>query len=78
MMALWIIFLAFAIGFPFVAHAADEPLAVVDGVAITAEEVEKPLASQLSKLEEQIYDLKRQRLEALVKRRAVSSVFCLT
>jgi len=66
MMALWILFLAFAIGFPFVAHAADAPLAVVDGVAITSEEVDKPLASQLSKLEEQIYNLKLQRLEALI------------
>jgi len=38
----------------------------VDGVAITSEEVEKPLASQLSKLEEQIYNLKLQRLETLI------------
>ena len=66
MTALWVLLLAFAIGFPFASHAADEPLAVVDGVAITAEEVEKPLASQLSKLEEQIYNLKRQRLDAMI------------
>ena len=38
----------------------------MDGVAITSEEVEKPLAGQLSKLEEQIYNLKRQKLDALI------------
>jgi protein-disulfide isomerase len=46
--------------------AASEPLAEVDGVAITTEEVEKPLAPQVSKLEEQIYNLKRQRLDAII------------
>jgi len=71
-MAHWILFLAFAIGFPFVAHAVDEPLAVVDGVPITTEEVEKPLASQLSKLDEQIYDLKRQRLETLINEKLLA------
>ncbi len=55
-----------AVGLPAAAHAASEPLAEVDGIAITAEEVEKPLAPQLSKLEEQIYNLKRQRVEALI------------
>src|SRR5688572_11759977 len=46
--------------------ARADPLAEVDGVVITSEEVEKALAGQLSKLEEQIYNLKRQRLEALI------------
>ncbi len=78
MTALWTFLLLAGLGFPFTAHAADEPLAVVDGVAISSEEVEKGLAAQLSKLEEQIYNLKRQKLDALVERRAVSSVFCLT
>jgi len=66
MMALWILLLLAGLGFPFTAHAADEPLAVVDGVAIGSEEVEKSLAGQLSKLEEQIYNLKRQKLDALI------------
>lgn len=35
-------------------------------MAISSEEVENPLASQISKLEEQIYNLKRQRVEALI------------
>lgn len=65
-MALWILLLLFGLGISSVADAASAPLAEVDGVAITADEVEKPLASQLSKLEEQIYDLKRQRLDALI------------
>jgi len=78
MTVLWTLLLLAGVGAPFIAHAADEPLAVIDGVAISSEEVEKSLAGQLSKLEEQIYNLKRQRVEAMVKRRAVSSVFCLT
>ena len=78
MTALWILLLLVGLGVPFTVHAASEPLAVVDEVALGSEEVEKSLAGQLSKLEEQIYNLKRQKLDALVKRRAVSSVFCLT
>jgi protein-disulfide isomerase len=54
------------------AQAASEILAEVDGVAIAAEEVEKPLAAQLSKLEEQIYNLKLQRLEALINDRLLA------
>ena len=66
MITFWTLFLLLAFGFPLTLHAAGEPLAEVDGVAITSEEVEKALASQLSKLEEQIYNLKRQRVEALI------------
>src|SRR5947199_387433 len=58
MIAFWTLFVLLAFGFPITLHAAGEPLAEVDGVAITSEEVEKSLASQLSKLEEQIYNLK--------------------
>src|ERR1041385_8257798 len=63
-MIIFVLLLGF--GFPAIAHAASDPLADVDGVAITSEEVEKPLASQLSRLEEQIYNLKRQKLDALI------------
>ncbi len=52
--------------------AAGEPLAEVDGEAIAAEEVEKAIAAQLSKLEEQIYNLKRQKLEALIAERLLT------
>ena len=66
MIALGILLLLTGLSFAPKAQAASEILAEVDGVAITAEEVEKPLASQLSKLEEQIYNLKLRRLEALI------------
>ena len=66
MTSLWILLFLLAIGFPVAAHAADEPLAVVDGVVIGSEEVEKSLAGQLSKLQEQIYNLKRQKVDALI------------
>jgi len=46
-----------------------QPLAEVNDDSITAEDVEKPLAAQLSKLEEQIYNIKRQRVEALVRQK---------
>src|SRR5262249_23847883 len=46
--------------------ADNAPLAEVDGVAISQEEIEAPIAAQLSKLEEQIYNIKRQRLEAVI------------
>ena len=66
MKTLWVSLLLLGLGMSSAAQAASEPLAEVDGVAITSEEVEKPLASQLSKLEEQIYNLKRQKLDALI------------
>jgi len=72
MMALRILFIALAIGFPAAAQAAGEVLAEVDGVAITSEEVEKPLGPQLSKLEEQIYNLKRQRVDALINEKLLA------
>jgi len=50
MMGFWLALLLLGLNVAAPATAADEILAEVDGVAITAEEVEKPLASQLSKL----------------------------
>ena len=66
MTSFWISLLLLGFGITSMAEAASESLAEVDGIAITSEEVEKPLASQLSKLEEQIYNLKRQRLQSLI------------
>lgn len=43
-----------------------ESLATVDGQAITSEEIDKALGAQLSNLQEQIYKLKRQKLEELI------------
>src|SRR3989338_8812596 len=72
MIALWGITLLIALGLSFFAQAASEPIAEVDGVAITAEEVEKALAAQLTKLEEQIYNLKRQRIEGLINEKLLA------
>ena len=72
MMILWTLFLMIGLTSPLTLHAAGDTLAEVDGVAITSEEVEKLLASQLSKLEEQIYNLKRQRVEALINEKLLA------
>ena len=72
MTALSTILLLLALGFSATVHAAGDALAEVDGMAITSEEVEKVLASQLSKLEEQIYNLKRQRVEVLINEKLLA------
>jgi len=72
MTSFWISLLLLGFGITSMAEAASEPLAEVDDIAITSEEVEKPLASQLSKLEEQIYNLKRQRVEALINEKLLA------
>lgn len=64
--------LLLAVGLPVVAHAAGEVLAELDGVAITAEEVEKAIGAPLRKLEEQIYDLKRETVEAMIAERLLA------
>jgi protein-disulfide isomerase len=71
---LWTLVLLVALGLAGTAQtpAKGEPLAEVNGETITAEEVEKTIAGQLSKLEEQIYDLKRQKVEALIAERLLA------
>lgn len=49
-----------------------EPLAEVNGEAITAEELDHALGAKLAKLEEQIYDLKRRELENLIAHKLFS------
>jgi protein-disulfide isomerase len=73
MIARWTLVLFLAIGFPGTLYAAGDVLAEVDGIAITSEDVEKSLGAQLSKLEEQIYNLKRQRMEALINERLLAN-----
>ncbi|MGH7796933.1 MAG: thioredoxin domain-containing protein [Candidatus Binatia bacterium] len=72
MMAFAKLLLLVGLSLLWAAQAAGDTLAEVDGVAITSEEVEKPVASQLSKLEEQIYNLKRQRLETLINEKLLA------
>ncbi|MBI4200103.1 MAG: thioredoxin domain-containing protein [Chloroflexi bacterium] len=69
---LWALMLLIALAVPAIARAAGEALAEVDGVLITSEEVEKALATQLTQLEEQIYNLKRQRVEALINEKLLA------
>src|SRR5713226_6862394 len=71
---LWGLILAVALATPSVGAetAPTEPLAEVNGEAITAKEVERALGAKLSKLEEQIYSLKRQGLEALIAERLLA------
>jgi len=47
-------------------------LADVDGVPITADEVTKSLGTALSRLEQQVYEMKRQRLDALIGDRLIA------
>ena len=73
MILVWTLLLLLSMGLPVGAQAASDTLAEVDGFVITSEAVEKPLASQLSKLEEQIYNLKRQRLDTLINEKLLAN-----
>lgn len=52
--------------------AGGEPLAEVGGETITAEDLERALGARLSKLREQIYDLKRRELESFIAQRLLA------
>jgi protein-disulfide isomerase len=52
--------------------AMSAPLAEVNGEAITAKDLESSLGTKLSKLEEQIYTLKRDELENLIAQRLLA------
>jgi protein-disulfide isomerase len=71
---LWILTLLLALSLPAVAEppAQSEPLAEVDGMVITAEEVEKVAAGPLRKLEEQVYNLKRKTIEELITKKLLA------
>ncbi len=66
--------LALALGVPSVRAqtTATEPLVEVDGEVITAEQVEKAIGAPLAQLQKQIYNLKRQRLEAMIAERLLA------
>jgi protein-disulfide isomerase len=55
--------------FPAQATSQAKPLAEVNGRPITEEEIDKAIAAPLSKLQEQIYNLRRQRLDAVIRDR---------
>ncbi len=52
--------------------AKSEPLAEVDGVTITAKEVDKAAAGPLRKIEEQVYNLKRKTIEELINKKLLA------
>ena len=54
------------------AAAPDAVLAEVNGEAITDQEVERALGGRLQRLEEQVYELKRQKLEEIIDERLLS------
>jgi TolA-binding protein len=58
-----------SVGASVEAQPATQALAEVDGVAITAEEVDKALGAPLQKLQEQIYTMRRQKVEVLIGER---------
>ena len=71
---LWALTLVLALSWAAVAQTPvkSEPLAEVDGQVIGTEEVEQALGAPLRKLEEQIYTLKRQKVEALIAERLLA------
>src|SRR5438445_10619609 len=73
-LALGVLALLLALILPAAAEtpAKSEPLAEVGGEAIMADEVEKAIGAPLQKLEEQIYTLKRQKLETLITERLLA------
>jgi protein-disulfide isomerase len=49
-----------------------KPLAEVNGETITEEEIDKAIAGQLGKLQEQIYTLRQQRVESMIRDRLLA------
>jgi protein-disulfide isomerase len=64
---------AFAQAAPATAPSGGDVVAEVDGVPITGDEVTKSLGTSLSRLEQQIYDMKRQRLDAIIGDRLIAA-----
>ncbi|MGH9778405.1 MAG: thioredoxin domain-containing protein [Candidatus Acidiferrales bacterium] len=59
-------------GLPAQAQKPNEPVAEFEGGAITEEELERALGASLAKLEKQLYDLKRGKLDALIDERLLA------
>jgi len=61
--------MAVTVAVPAQTTSQTKPLAEVNGQPITEEEIDKAIAGPLSKLQEQIYNLRRQRLDAVIRDR---------
>jgi hypothetical protein len=59
-------------GLPMAAEVTAPPFVVVDGDAISTEEVDTSIAPPVAKLREQISNLQRQRLETLIADRLLA------
>jgi protein-disulfide isomerase len=57
---------------PLLAEDPSTPAATVDGETIALEEVEAPIGARVGLLREQIYQLQRQRLDALIAERLIA------
>jgi protein-disulfide isomerase len=57
---------------PLARAASGDVLAEIDGEAITEEQIEKAIGNPLAQLQEQIYNLKRQKIEAIVAERLLA------
>ena len=72
----WVLWIAVVLGFGLTASVAaaqaPKPVAEVNGQPITEEELDKPIAAQLGKLREQIYNVRQQRLEAIIRDRLLA------
>lgn len=69
---LLVLVLLFSVPLAGAQSTATEPLADVNGEPITTEELNRVLGARLSKLEEQIYELKRRELDSLIAQRLLS------
>jgi protein-disulfide isomerase len=68
----WSLVLALMLITPSVRAETLEPLAEVNGEAITAKDLEDALGMKLAKLKEQIYSLQSQKLDALITQRLLA------
>jgi hypothetical protein len=75
LIGLWTVSALQELSFPLatLAEQASTPLAQINGQAITADEVERALGAPLRKLEDQIFQLKRQKLEVLIADRLLAA-----
>jgi protein-disulfide isomerase len=72
MMALWTLLLLLELGFSMAAQAADTTVAEVNGVAITAGEIDSRIGAPLIKLQEQVYNLRRQKIDAVINEKLLA------
>jgi len=72
--ALWSVTLALTLGVSSIGteNTAREPVAEVNGEAITAEDLERAFEARLRQLEKPLYNLKRRELEALIAERLLA------